>query len=166
MIRIVLGGILAAASLTSIISAGAQSVPAASNMVQVSAPLAQSIVTQVKAQHDDIVKLGIHAVPPGISDNVIIANITPSKVGKKSSTADLDKLAKNKPIAVRLDKSSTFDLLLPLTDAHGGDINGGFVVMEVPYSKAANEEEALRIGVTVRDQVQKLIPSRDALYQP
>jgi hypothetical protein len=137
-----------------------------STNMHVNAPLAQDVVAKVKAKHDDIVKLGIHAVPPGETDNVIIANITPSKIGKKSSKADLDKLAMNQPIAVRLDKDKTFDLLIPLTDANGGDLDGGFVVMEVPFTKANNEEEALKIGATVHDEVERLIPSKSAMYQP
>jgi hypothetical protein len=137
-----------------------------STYMHVSAPLAQAVVVKVKAKHEDIVKLGIHAVPPGESDNVIIANITPSKIGKKSSKADLEKLAMNHPIAVRLDKDQTFDLLIPLKDANGGDLDGGFVVMEVPYTKASSEEEALKIGATVHDEVQRLIPSKSAMYQP
>lgn len=136
-----------------------------STYMHVSAPLAQSILVRVKARHDDIVKLGLHAVPPNSADNVIIANIAPQKIGKKSSAADLEKLAQNKPIAVRLDKSQTFDLLIPIADASGGDLDGGFVVMEVPYSKAANEDEALRIGIGIRDEVQSQIPSKAALYR-
>src|ERR1700743_3982632 len=93
--------------------------------VHVSAPLAQSILVKVKAHHDDIVKLCLHAVPPGSTDNVIIANIAPEKIGKKSSAKDLEKLAQNKPIAAPLDKSKTFDLLIPITDANGGDLDGG-----------------------------------------
>lgn len=137
-----------------------------STYMHVSAPLAQSILVKVKSGHDDIVKLGLHAVPPGATDNVIIANIAPSKIGKKSSAKDLEKLAQNKPIAVRQDKDKTFDLLVPITDSNGRDIDGGFVVMEVPYSKAGNEEEALKIGVGIRDEVQRQIPSKTALYQP
>jgi hypothetical protein len=134
--------------------------------MHVHAPFAQSLVTKVKAAHnDEIVKLGIHAVPPGETDNVIIANITPSKNGKKSSSADLEKLAAGKPVAVRLEKDKVFDLLIPMTDSKGRDIDGGFVVMEVPYSKASNEEEALKIGVAIRDDVQRQIPSKKALYQ-
>jgi len=139
---------------------------APSTYMHVSAPLAQSVLIKVKSGHDDIVKLGLHAVPPGETDNVIIANIAPAKIGKKSSPADLEKLAKNTPIAVRLEKDKTFDLLIPITDAQGGDLDGGFVVMEVPFSKAGNEEEALKIGVAVRDEVQRLIPSKSAMYQP
>ena len=137
-----------------------------STYMHVNAPFAQDLVDKVKAHHDDIVKLGIHAVPPGEKDNVIIANITRSKNGKKSSAADLEKLATGKPTAVRLEKDQVFDLLIPMTDAKGGDIDGGFVVMEVPYTKASNEEEALKIGVAIRDELQAQIPNKAALYQP
>jgi hypothetical protein len=137
-----------------------------SNYVQVSAPLAQSIVVKVKSQHDGISKLGLHAVPPGATDNVIIACDIPAKIGKKSSAADLEKLAKATPIAARVDKDQIFDLLIPIADANGSDLGGGFVVMEVPYTKASNEAEALKIGVAVRDEVQRQIPSKNAMYQP
>lgn len=137
-----------------------------STYMHVHAPYAQALVTKVKAAHNDqIVKLGIHAVPPGETDNVIIANITPSKNGKKSPAGDLAKLATRKPIAVRVEKDKIFDLLIPITDSKGRDLNGGFVVMEVPYSKANNEEEALKIGAAIRDDVQRQIPSKEALYQ-
>lgn len=137
-----------------------------STYMHVHAPFAQSLVEKVKAAHtDEIVKLGIHAVPPGETDNVIIANISPSKNGKKSSSADLEKLAKGQPIAVRLEKDKVFDLLIPMTDAGGRDLSGGFVVMEVPYAKAGNEEEAIKIGVAIRDDMQRQIPSKKALYQ-
>jgi hypothetical protein len=55
--------------------------------------------------------------------------------------------------------------MLPITDAHGGDLDGGFVVMEVPFSKATNEQEALKIGLAIRDDLQREIPSKAALYQ-
>jgi hypothetical protein len=137
-----------------------------STYMHVHAPYAQALVMKVKAAHDDqIVKLGIHAVPPGETDNVIIANITPSKNGKKSSAGDLAKLATGKPVAVRVEKDKIFDLLIPMTDSKGRDLSGGFVVMEVPYAKANSEEEAIKIGVAIRDDVQRQIPSKEALYQ-
>ncbi len=117
------------------------------------------------AQHSDIGKLGIHAVPPAATDNVIIACNIRSKNGKKSSAADLEKLAAGKPVADRVEKEQIFDLMLPMTDAHGGDLDGGFVVMEVPFSKASSEQEALAIGVKVRDELQAQIPNKAALYQ-
>src|ERR1700761_6393148 len=74
-----------------------------STYMKVNAPFAESLVNKVKSAHaDDIVKLGIHAVPPGEKDNVIIANITPSKNGKKSSAKDLENLATGKPVATKI----------------------------------------------------------------
>jgi hypothetical protein len=137
-----------------------------STYMHVSAPFAQDLVVKVKGEHsNDIVKLGIHAVPPGEKDNVIIANITPSKVGKKSSDGDMKNLATGKPIAKKLDKDKVFDLLIPLSDAKGRDLDGGFVVMEVPFTKASNEDEAIKIGVAIRDDIQHQIPSKKALYK-
>ena len=137
-----------------------------STYMKVNAPFAEDLVNKVKAAHnDEIVKLGIHAAPPGEKDNVIIANITPSKIGKKSSDNDMKNLATGKPVAKKLDKDKTFDLLIPLTDAKGRDLDGGFVVMEVPFTKASNEDEAIKIGVAIRDDIQKQIPSKKALYK-
>jgi len=154
------------------IAAFAQEKPAkapaqdASTYMKVHAPFAEELVNKVKAAHnDELVKLGIHAVPPGEKDNVIIANITPSKIGKKSSDADMKNLATGKPVAKKIDKDKVFDLLIPLSDAKGRDLDGGFVVMEVPYTKAGNEQEAIKIGVAVRDDIQKQIPGKKALYQ-
>jgi hypothetical protein len=94
--------------------------------MHVHAPFAQSLVAKVKAAHnDEIVTLGIHAVPSGEADNAIIANITPAKNGKKSSSADLEKPATGKPVAVRLEKDKVFDLLIPMTDSKGRDLDGG-----------------------------------------
>ncbi len=137
-----------------------------SSYMRVHAPFAEDLVMKVKAAHgDQIVKLGIHAVPPGETDNVIIANITPAKIGKKSSDGDMKNLATGEPVAKKLDKDKTFDLLIPLTDAKGRDLEGGFVVMEVPFTKASNEDEAIKIGVAIRNDIQHQIPSKESLYQ-
>lgn len=139
--------------------------PLPANYILVDAPKAQSLVVAEKARHPEIVKLGLHATPPDATDNVIIANDLTGKIGKKSSAADMEKLAAGKAVAIRVEKDSIYDLLLPITDAHGGDLDGGFVVMEVPFSRAANEQEALKIGVVVRDELQARIENKAALYQ-
>lgn len=139
---------------------------ASSANLHVDAPFAQSLVDKTMARHKDIGKLGIHAVPPGATDNVIIACNIRSKNGKRSSAADLEKLAAGRPVAARVDDEKIFDLLIPMTDARGGSLDGGFVVMEVPFSKASTEAEALKIGVAVRDELQARIPSKASLYQP
>jgi len=135
------------------------------NYIHVDAPTAQRIVVDEKTLHPEIVKLGLHATPPGTKENVIIANDIASKIGKKSSDADMQKLATGKAVAVRIEKDSIYDLLLPITDARGGELDGGFLVMEVPFDKATSEEAALKIGIAIRDELQSKIASKSALYQ-
>ena len=139
--------------------------PLPANYIQVNAPAAQRLVVAEKNKHTEIKKLGLHATPPDAKDNVIIASDAPGKIGKKSSPADMEHLAAGKPLALRIDKEQIFDLMLPITDAKGGDLNGGFVVMEVPFDKASDEQQALKIGIAIRDELQSEIASKSALYQ-
>jgi hypothetical protein len=78
----------------------------------------------------------------------------------------MEKLVAGKPVAVRIEQEGIYDLLLPITDQHGKDLTGGFVVMEVPFANASSEAAALKIGIAVRDDLQSRIPSKAALYQP
>ena len=160
--------ILTIASLfATLIVSAAQSTQAAQPavFVHVDAPAAQRLVVAEKNKHPEIVKLGLHATPPSASDNVIIASDNPAKIGKKSSDKDMQNLAAGKAVAVRIEKDKIFDLMLPLTDSHGGDLKGGFVVMEVPFSKAQDEQQSLQIGLAIRDELRQAIPNQAALYQ-
>jgi hypothetical protein len=143
----------------------AQATSAPANYIRVDAPTAQRLIVAEKNSHPEIAKLGLHAVPPSATDNAIIACDIPSKIGKKSSPNDMENLAAGKPLSKRIEKEQIYDLMLPITDAHGGDLNGGFVVMEVPFSKAENEQQALKIGLAIRDELQSKITSKAALYQ-
>ena len=139
--------------------------PLLANYIKVSAPMAQRLTLETKEKHPEIVKLGLHATPQSANTNAIIGSETPSKVGKKSSDKDMQKVAAAKPSAEPIAKDSVYDLFLPLQDAKGRDIGQGFVVMEVPFKNARSSEEALKIGKKIRDEVQGQIPSREALYQ-
>jgi hypothetical protein len=135
------------------------------NYIHVDAPMAQRLTIATKLHHPEIVKLGIHATPPSSEANAIIGSDAPVKVGKKSSDKDMVKLTAGKPTAERIDKDSIYDLFLPLTDAKGRDIGQGFVVMEVPLTKANSPEDALKIGVAIRNELQRQIPDKAALYK-
>lgn len=143
----------------------AQAAPAPAALIPVDAPTAQRLILAELNKHPEIIKIGLHAIPPTAADNAIIACSVPSKIGKKSSPSDMENLAAGKPLSKRIDKEKIFDLMLPITDTRGGDLNGGFVVMEVPFDKAANDEQALKIGIAIRDELQSAISSKAALYQ-
>lgn len=142
-----------------------QPAPLPANYIKVSAPNAQKLALATIAKHPEIVKIGIHATPKGSGDNAIIAADAPVKIGKKSSDKDMSKLAAGQPTSEPIDKDHIYDLFLPMTDAKGKSIGQGFIVMEVPYTKAHNPGEALKIGTLIRDEVQKQIPSEAFLYQ-
>src|ERR1700758_272851 len=140
--------------------------PSPANYIHVSAPFAQKIVVEEMQQHgNQIQKIGLHAVPPAATDNVIIACNIPAKIGKKSSAPDMAILAAGKPHLLRDEKGKFYDLAFPIQDKKGRDIGGGLLVMEVPFANAANEEQALQIGGAIRDELQGKISSKDALYR-
>lgn len=161
--RLALSLVISALLATPAVAQQASPLPA--NYVSVNAPFAQQLTLKTKAAHAEIKKLGLHATLPGSNDNVIIGSDAPAKIGKKSSPADMEHLQSGKPFAVRIEKDSIYDLLLPIADRSGGAVDGGFVVMEVPFDKAASEDAALRIGTVIRDEMQREIPNQAALYR-
>jgi len=131
--------------------------------VPVNAPYAQDLVVTTKNAHPELQKLGLHALPPQQHDYAIIANPITSKIGKKSSAADLSVLSSGKPTVQRNDKGKFFDLCLPISDAAGSPL--GFTVMEIPYAFAKDTDEALAKAGVVRDEMQKKISNHDQLFQ-
>ena len=137
--------------------------PAQSAYIPVNAPYAQSLVVATKNAHPELQKLGLHAIPPGQHDYAIIANAIPSKIGKKSSAADLTVLTSGKPKVERNDKGGFFDLCLPIADASNRSL--GITVMEIPYRSATDSDDALRQASAVRDEMQNKISDHDRLFE-
>jgi hypothetical protein len=131
--------------------------------VPVNAPYAQNVVVATKNAHPELQKLGLHAVPPGQSDFAIIANAITSKIGKKSSAADLTVVTSGKPTVKRDEPGKFFDLCLPMSDASGRPF--GITVMEIPFTFAKDSDDALAKATIVRDQMQQTIPSRSQLFE-
>ncbi|HXA50134.1 MAG TPA: hypothetical protein VNV86_07520 [Candidatus Acidoferrum sp.] len=146
-----------------LIAAGAASAMLAQSIyLPVNAPFPQNLIVTTKNAHPELQKLGLHAIPPGFSDYAIIANNFPSKVGKKSSAADLAVVKSGKSVVQRNDKGAFFDLCLPMSRQDGKPI--GIVVMEIPYAYAKNEDEALAKATAVRDEMRAKIAGK-ALFE-
>src|ERR1035438_5325000 len=131
--------------------------------VPVNAPYAQDLVVATKGAHPELQKLGLHAIPPGQQDYAIVGNSLPSKIGKKSSAADLAVIRSGQPTVRRDDRGRFFDLRIPLADASGRSI--GIAVMEIPYAFAKDFDEALAKAMSVRDGLQAKIPSSARLFE-
>ncbi len=142
----------------------AQQNSAAPAKVEVHAPFAQQLIVKEKTLHPEIQKLGLHAVPPGETQNVIIANNLPEKIGKVSSPNDMRLVAPGRPVAVRIEQGSFFDTFVPLHD-RGGEVIG-FLVMEVPFATANTEQGAIQKATSIRDEVQQQAPALESLFGP
>jgi len=141
----------------------ASALPAQTTYAPVNAPYAQDLAMAAMKAHPELQKLGLHAVPPGQQDYVIVAGNYPSKIGKKSSNADLEVLQSGKPTVQKNDRGKFFDLCLPLSDAAARPV--GLMVAEIPYAFAADAEDALSKATAIRDELQTKIPNRDRLFQ-
>jgi DNA-binding beta-propeller fold protein YncE len=135
---------------------------AQTNYLQVSAPFAQTLVVNTKAAHKELQKLGLHAVPPGEHEYCIIANGIPTKIGKKSSAADMTVVNSGKPTVKFNEKGKFYDLALPTADAAGKPF--GLTVMEIPEKFAKDNEEALAKATVVRDEMQAQIRNFAQLF--
>src|SRR5215831_6234629 len=144
-------------------AAAAFSAFAQNNYIPASAPYAETLVVNTKAKHKELQKLGLHAIPPGQHEYAIIANIYPEKIGKKSSTGDIDVVTSGKPLCKQNDKEQFYDLKLPASDATGKPF--GLSVMEINFKFAKNCEDALAQAFKVRAEIQSQIPSIDALFK-
>ena len=137
--------------------------PAAVNVVPVHAPWALELEWATLSAHADLRKMGLHAVPPGGKDSVIIANANISRIGVKSSQGDLDAVREGKTYCARRDDGAFYNLKLPLKDASGNRV--GILVMEIPFTSAANEVEAIRKAEGIRAELAQRIPDYNRLFQ-
>jgi hypothetical protein len=132
--------------------------------VAVSAPFAQQMIVKEKTMHPEIQKLGLHAVPPGQTQNVIIASNLPEKIGKVSAASDMQHVAADVPYAEKIADEGYWDTFVPFHD-HGGKVIG-FLVMEVPFATAKTLEGAIKVGTSIRNEVERQVPTEAALFAP
>jgi hypothetical protein len=135
----------------------------ASTAIPVHAPRALELEMTTLSAHPDLRKMGLHAIPPGEKDSVIVANANTSRIGVKSSAGDLDAVKDGKTYCAKRDDGAFFNLKLPLHDASDRTI--GILVMELPYTSAGDEAEAIRKAEGIRHELAQQIPNRDALFQ-
>ncbi len=128
----------------------------------VHAPRALELELATLSAHPDLRKMGLHAVPPGGKDSVIIANANTTRIGAKSSVGDLDAVKEGKTYCAKKDDGAFFNLKLPLLDASGRNI--GILVMEIPYTSASDETQAVRKAEGIRHELAQQIPDRNSLF--
>jgi DNA-binding beta-propeller fold protein YncE len=129
----------------------------------VDAPRALQLELATMSAHPDLRKMGLHAVPPGAKESVIIANTNTSRIGYKSSQGDLDAVKDGKTYCAKRDDGAFFNVKMPLEDASGSVI--GILVMEIPFTSVADEAEAIHKAEGIRHELAPQIPNYQALFQ-
>jgi hypothetical protein len=129
----------------------------------VHAPRALELDMATLSAHPDLRKMGLHAVPPGGKESVIVANANTSRIGVPSSAGDLDAVKDGKTYCAKKDDGAFFNMKLPLEDAAGRTI--GILVMEIPFTSAADESAAVREAEAIRRELAQQISNHDWLFQ-
>ncbi|MGH9560757.1 MAG: YncE family protein, partial [Terracidiphilus sp.] len=134
----------------------------ASNAEPINAPFAEQLVLSMLSERPDLRKMGLHAVPPGQTDSVIVANGNQTRLGVKSTAGDLDAVKDGKTYCSRKENGSFYNMKLPLLDAAGRRI--GILVMEIPFTSAQSEADAIRMAEAIRAELAQRIPDLSSLF--
>jgi DNA-binding beta-propeller fold protein YncE len=130
---------------------------------KITAPFAESLVLETLSANPDLRKMGLHAVPPGERESVIIANGNLDRLGRQSSAGDLAALSSGKTYCKRIDDGSYYNMKLPISDASGRRV--GLLVMEIPVTSEATESDAIARAEKIRDSMQRQIPDQRRLFE-
>ena len=131
--------------------------------VRVHAPRALDLDLATLSAHPDLRKMGLHAIPPGGKDSVIIAHANTSRIGVASSAGDSDAVKEGKTYCAMKDDGAFYNMKLPLKEVSGRTI--GILVMEIPYTRRPDEAAAVRQAERIRNELAQQIPDRDWLFR-
>lgn len=128
----------------------------------VHAPRAEALVRATLSAHPALRKMGLHAVAPGQTDSVIIANGNATRIGIKTSESDFQAVQSGTTYCKKIENGSFYNMKMPMFDASARRI--GILVMEIPDTAAQTDAEAIQMAETIRSEVEKQIPNRDWLF--
>lgn len=129
----------------------------------VDAPRAQKIVMETLSSHPFLRKLGLHAIAPGQTRSVILANANLTKIGKLTTANDIAAVKDGKTNCKREMDGAYYDMKMPMFDAAGRKI--GLTVMEIPFTAATDEADAIRQAEAIRHEMAAQVPDLASLFQ-
>jgi DNA-binding beta-propeller fold protein YncE len=129
----------------------------------VDAPYAQRIVMETLSAHAFLRKLGLHAIAPGQTRSVILANANLAKIGKLTTANDIAAVKDGQTNCRREVDGAYYDMKMPMFDAAGRKI--GLTVMEIPFTAATDEADAIRQAEAIRRGMAAKIPDLASLFQ-
>jgi hypothetical protein len=128
----------------------------------VNAPRAEQIVLETLSAHPLLRRIGLHAIPPGSDKMVIVANGNATRIGIPTSASDFATVKDGKIYGPKIENGQFYNMKMLMFDAQHRQI--GILVMEIPCTDAANEEEAARKADAIRQEISEKIPSLESLF--
>ncbi|HEY1581119.1 MAG TPA: YncE family protein [Terracidiphilus sp.] len=128
----------------------------------VNAPVAEKIVLETLSAHPLLRRMGLHVIPPGHANMILIANGNSTRLGIRTSESDFAAVKSGGIYGPRIEDGEFYNMKMPMFDAQDRRI--GILVMEIACTDAVSEGDAARKAAVIRDEVSKKIPSLESLF--
>jgi DNA-binding beta-propeller fold protein YncE len=126
----------------------------------VHAPKAEALIRETLSSHPFLRKMGLHAIAPGQTVSVIIANGNATRIGIPTTKGDFEAVASGQTYCKKTD--SYYNIKMPMFDA--GNRRIGLLVMEIPLTSASDDAEAIKIAEEIRGGLSQMIPELSSLF--
>jgi hypothetical protein len=123
---------------------------------------AQKLVDDVLSKHTEVITLAVHVTPPKGKDNIILASSF-GRIGKKADNDDMKVITSGEPIAGVHGQGKRYGVELPLRDVANKTI--GALSVGFRYRSGDDEKAFVSKAQTLRDELQKSIPSLESLAE-
>jgi hypothetical protein len=123
---------------------------------------AQKLVDDTLAKHKEVIILAFHVIPPGSTENVVIASNI-GRIGKKADEDDMRVINTGKP---NLEVNATgehFEVELVLQDQSGKTIGAAGVVFA--YKAGDDKAKLQKQAEIVRDEIRKQTPTVNKFFE-
>lgn len=133
--------------------------------------LAQKVVNDLMAANPDLVALGLHAIPPGVSakpgeaGQVIVAQVA-DRIGAPDGPSDLE-VTKQEQVRIyqaKLDGVMRMRVMAPLRDGAGRNI--GLAVLLFKLDPDVTDLSAHMRANAILAEIRKRVPDQASLFEP
>jgi YVTN family beta-propeller protein len=129
----------------------------------VDAPAAQALILETLSAHPFLRRMGLHVIPPGQTDMILIANGNATRLGILTAPSDFAATKGGKTYGPLIADGAFYNMKMPMFDAQRRPI--GILVMEIPATSARSEADAARQAEEIRQEVAGKIPSLEWLFK-
>ena len=143
--------------------AGTGEVRAGEPQEPVNAPVAEDLILHMLSEHPTLRRMGLHVIPPGQKQMILIANGNATRLGIHTSDGDFAAVKDGKTYGPHNADGGFYNMKMPMFDAEGRPI--GILVMEIPDTAATSEADAAHQAEAIRKELAAKIPSLEWLFQ-